>query len=436
MVFNEKLEYEFPPVEFKGFPNDLEINSFRGDSTKGYVLSYWASGADTSVMPSRILLYSTDGVLIRSKKYSDAGINKNMHLNVVGEGNFDRIYVLEEKLYEFDEKLNVVRTTELPLKQQYFISRADINFDGSDEFFLYSDEEEKVDVFNSGFHFLAEANFKAPSTIWEFSKKLSGHEGPRLYLSSASYGYFFHLSDNKYYYFGYLAYPGIYLFFLSLIILTKKISAYQVIQKERLKHRLVSLQLQGIKAQLDPHFTFNTLNSIASLIYLEDRQSAYDYMNKFTRLLRGMLNDAERIYRSLGEEISFVRTYLDLEKLRLVGKFDYEIEVGEGITQHEQVPKLVLQTFAENSIKHGIMPYSEGGFLKISVTKEENYLKLSIEDNGIGRAKAAGKGNSTGIGLKLTSEFYNILNQINKKPIKHQITDSAGTRVEVWVPVE
>jgi two-component sensor histidine kinase len=77
------------------------------------------------------------------------------------------------------------------------------------------------------------------------------------------------------------------------------------------------------------------------------------------------------------------------------------------------------------------------------VIREKNQLKLTIEDNGIGREKATGKGNSTGLGLKLTGEFYNILNQINKRPIRHQITDlymesgdPAGTRVDVWVPVE
>jgi two-component sensor histidine kinase len=443
MIFNDNLDHVFPPVEFRGFPNTLEINAFRSDSLRGYVLSNRTTGADTTVNPSRILLYSTDGKLIRSKKYSDDGINGAMFMKVVRQGKTDKIYVLEDKIFEFDEKLNVVRRSDLPLKQPYYIYSADINFDGTDEFFLYSGEQEKVEVYTAGFQWLSETEFKAPGLVWEFSRLYSGNETGRLYLSSGGSGYFFRLTDNKFFYFAYLAYPGIYLFFLALIILTKKISAYQVIEKESLKHRLVTLQLQGIKAQLDPHFTFNTLNSISSLIYLEDRQAAYDYMNKFTMLLRGMLNDAERIYRSLDEEIIFVSTYLDLEKLRLVGKFDYVIEIGEGVTKHEQVPKLVLQTFAENSIKHGIMPYSEGGLLKISVSREKNQLKLAIEDNGIGRVNAAGKGDSTGLGLKLTSEFYNILNQINKRPIRHQITDlykesgdPAGTRVEVWVPVE
>jgi len=248
---------------------------------------------------------------------------------------------------------------------------------------------------------------------------------------------------NRYYYFAFLTYPGIYIGFLMLILITKKITTYQVIQRESLKRRLVTLQLQAIKSQLDPHFTFNTLNSVASLIYLEDREAAYDYMHKFTHLLRGMLNDAERIYRSLREELEFVTTYLDLEKLRFGEKFNYYIDVSDEISQHVQVPKLVLQTFAENAVKHGIMPSENGGLIRISVIKEKDYLKLTIEDNGIGREQSAGHSNSTGKGLRLTNEFYEILNQINKRPIKHLITDlysdslePSGTRVEVWVPVD
>ena len=175
-------------------------------------------------------------------------------------------------------------------------------------------------------------------------------------MSSGNSGYFLKLNKNNYYYLGYLAYPGIYSLFFFFILIVRRINTYQVVQKESLKRRLVTLQLQGIKAQLDPHFTFNALNSVASLIYLEDREAAYDYMNKFTQLLRGMLNDAERIYRSVAEELDFVTTYLELEKLRFGEKLKYEIEIGEGVSQKEQVPKLVLHTFAENAVKHGIMP--------------------------------------------------------------------------------
>jgi hypothetical protein len=319
----------------------------------------------------------------------------------------------------------------------------DIDFDGDEEFLLYSGKEEKLAIFNGSLNKLLETRLKADMWVMNISYFVSKDHEHKLHLASSDNGYFLRMIRNKFYFLGLLSYPGIYLSFFLLILFTKKVTTYQVIQKESLKQRLITLQLQGIKSQLDPHFTFNTLNSVASLIYLEDREAAYDYMNKFTMLLRAMLNDAERIYRTLGEEIEFVITYLDLEKLRLGGKFNYSIEIGEGLTQLERVPKLVFQTFAENSVKHGIMPSPDGGFIKLSAFKEKNWLKITVEDNGIGRKKAAGESKSTGKGLKLTSEFYDILNQINKKPIRYEITDifsasgeAAGTKVEVWVPLE
>jgi sensor histidine kinase YesM len=157
-----------------------------------------------------------------------------------------------------------------------------------------------------------------------------------------------------------------------------------------------------------------------------------------------MINDAEKIYRNLGEEIDFVRTYFELEKLRFGEKFNYEIDTGEGITLGERVPKLVLHTFAENAIKHGIIPKNEGGFISIKINKEQDYFRIIVEDNGIGRGKAMQQRQiSTGKGLKLTREFYDILNSLNDNPVSYNIIDlydtegnPAGTRVEILVPGE
>ena len=132
----------------------------------------------------------------------------------------------------------------------------------------------------------------------------------------------------------------------------------------------------------------------------------------------------------------------ELEKLRFGEKLDYMISTGTGITGKEQVPKLVLHTFAENAVKHGLMPRVEGGTLTINIEKDKDHLLIKIEDNGIGRAASQGQSTSTGKGLRLTSEFYEILNKVNKRPIKYSITDlytesgePAGTRVNVLVPL-
>ena len=441
MVFDDHLNFKFSPTEFPGFANSLEINAFNNGSTKGYVLVHWVGGADTTVLKPRIMIYSPEGKIIIYRLLSDLGCHKNVYPFVFEHGHSDRIYLVEDKIIELNDKLEVVNKTALPFHSAINTYQVDINDDGEDEFLIYSGDEEKLVAYSGGLQKIAEQRIKIPGSLWNFSQYISSSHEHKLFMISGDSGYFLTVSKKQFYHLTFLAYPGIYSMFFLFIIIVKRINTYQVEQKESLKRRLVTLQLQGIKSQLDPHFTFNTLNSVASLIYLEDRETAYDYMNKFTQLLRGMINDAERIYRSLKEELDFVTTYLDLEKLRFGEKLQYEIEIGEGVSQTEQVPKLVLHTFAENAIKHGIMPSEEGGVLKIRVNSEHDYLKLTIEDNGIGRARAEGHSTSTGKGLKITGEFYDILNQINKKPIKHLITDlynesgdPAGTRVEVWVP--
>jgi two-component sensor histidine kinase len=443
MVFNDKLQFEFPPVEFPGYVNGLEVNGYKNESFKGYVLSHLPQGVDTTVLKPQIIIASSDGNILRHRLYSDLKLSGYIRSFVIESDKTDKIILLCDKFLELNANLEVIRTVDLPFHSQIAATRMDLNGDEKNEFLLYSDAEEKLVVYSPDLHKLAENHFKAPDSFWKYSQYLSKDHDYRAFFTSGFYGYFLDLKSNKYRFIGYLSYPGIYLLIFLFIILVKRINTLQVVQKESLNRRLVTLQLQGIKSQLDPHFTFNTLNSIASLVYLEDRELAYDYMNKFTQLLRGLINDAERIYRSLSEELEFVTTYLDLEKLRFGDRFNYEIFIDDNVNQREQVPKLVLHTFAENAIKHGLMSRPEGGFLKIKAVRDNNYLILSVEDNGIGRAKAEGQSTSTGKGLRLTGEFYDILNQINKKPIKHFIIDlyndggnSVGTRVEVWVPLE
>jgi two-component sensor histidine kinase len=443
MVFDKDLKFEFPPEEFRGYVNDLQIETYKKDAFSGYVLCHHPMGTDTTVMKARIMIYSSDGKLIRYRLVSDLGISGNLELMTYDSDKSGGIYIFSDKFIELNDKLEVVKTVSLPFIPISGIYRADIDGDGTEEFLLYSEIEGRLAVYSQNMDKLCEADLKIPNEMWWISKYYGNDHKYKIFLGSGATCTFITLNRNRFFFLGYLVYPGAYLLFFLFILLIKRINTLQVVEKESLNRRLVTLQLQAIKSQLDPHFTFNTLNSIASLIYLEDRELAYDYMNKFTQLLRGLINDAEMIYRSLGKELEFVTTYLELEKLRYGDKFNFEILIGENITQKEEVPKLVLHTFAENAIKHGIMSRKEGGVLKISVLRQNNHLILSVEDNGIGRKKAEGHSLSTGKGLRLTGEFYEILNKINRKPIKHLIIDlydenkdPKGTRVEVWVPVD
>ncbi|HUX96367.1 MAG TPA: histidine kinase [Bacteroidales bacterium] len=443
MVFNENLRFEFPPVEFPGLTNELEVYPYKHDKFRGYILSHNTSSADSTVIKPRIMVFSLDGKLIRERAYSDFGFKNATSLLVMGGYLSDRIYIFGNELIELNSELEVLNRVNSPFRDSYFSYKADIDNDGLNEFVFYSYLKQKLSIYNASLKLVAETSLKGATFPFRFSHYFSADKVHKLLLSDPGHSCFIMLNSNDLFYLTYLAYPFVYLLLVLFIYIINRINTTQVLKREDLKQRLLTLQLQGIKSQFDPHFTFNSLNSIASLIYLEERQTAYDYLNKFTTLMRRMLNDADRIYRSIGEEIDFVTTYLDLEKMRFGNKLDYSVKLDEEVTGEESVPKLVLHTFAENAIKHGITPGEGRGMLQIIVARESDYLKIIIEDNGIGRARSAGKSHSTGKGLKLTGEFYDILNQLNKRPVTHSIIDlyddsgdPAGTRVEVFVPLD
>jgi len=439
MIFDENLRFEFPPVEFPGFPNQMHAGLLFSDTFRGFILSYYSTAVDTALFKSRVMLYSLQGDFLKGRLYEEFGLTTVCPITML---NNNRIYLLGNYLIEINQDLEIINKKESPFNSYFSIYNVDVNLDDDEEIILYSSDEEKMVVLNTSLDIIAEAPIKSEAPYLRFSHPLSKEIRHRVFMTTSSTGYFLELIKQDYYFLGYLIYPGIYFLIFFFIVVIRRINTLQIVRRENLKQRLITLQLQGIKSQLDPHFTFNTLNSVASLIYLEEREAAYDYLNKFTQLLRNMLNDADRIYRRIGEEVKFVTTYLELEKLRFGDKFNFEIKIGEGVTMTEEVPKLVLQTFAENAVKHGIMPNPDGGRVKISIERQNDYLRLIIEDNGIGRERSAGQSTSTGKGLKLTGEFYSILNEINKNPISHNIKDlysesgePAGTLVEVWVPV-
>lgn len=438
MVFDDKLQFKFPPVQFHGFANSLDTKAFN----TGYVLLHWAGGADTSVLSSRIMLWSADGKLIREKELAEVGITSHPEMFVFSNEISDRIILASDMLIQLNSLLEPVRSVKVPFRSSHVRYMFDVDNDGNDELLLYSEEEGRLAIFSQDLVLMCQAEFRAPTVQWNLSHYFMRDKKHQLFIEAGNTEYYVSLQPNKYFYPSYLKYPGIYVFFLFFIVLIRRVNTFQVVQKEELKQRLLMLQLQGIKAQLDPHFTFNALDSVASLIYLKDRQNAYDYMNRFTQLLRVMLNDAERVYRYLAEEIEFVTTYFELQKLRFEDKFDYRIELGDGVTQREKVPKLVLHTFSENAIRHGIMPRFEGGKIVIRISRVEDYLKIEVEDNGVGR-KAAEQAGKDGRGLRITAELYNILNQMNSQPVSYEIIDlhdvsgeSAGTRVLIMVPLE
>jgi LytS/YehU family sensor histidine kinase len=216
---------------------------------------------------------------------------------------------------------------------------------------------------------------------------------------------------------------------LTVFLILRRVFINQRRKAEREKE-LIELQLKTIKSQIDPHFAFNAINTIASFIITEHPDVAYDYFTRFARMIRKILEDNENISRLLKEEIDFVRNYLELQKMRFKDKFEYSIILDDDVSGDVHVPKMIIQSFAENSIKHGLMHRKSGGLLTIAIRKENSALQVIIEDNGVGRERAAQLNpGSTHRGFKIVehiSELYRKLYHIGIDQVIEDLKDEEG----------
>jgi LytS/YehU family sensor histidine kinase len=214
-------------------------------------------------------------------------------------------------------------------------------------------------------------------------------------------------------------------------------------QKEaELQHHVTELEMQALRAQMNPHFIFNCLSSINRFILKNEMEAASNYLTKFSRLIRMVLNNSKKQFISLEDELEMLRLYLDMERLRFKDAFDYSITFTNSIDAGNVfVPPLLFQPFAENAIWHGLMNKEGQGHLGIELSVDNKFLHCIITDNGVGRSKAfeiksksAEKQKS--MGLQITSERLALLNQANAGPTYFNLEDildekgrAAGTRV-------
>jgi len=169
----------------------------------------------------------------------------------------------------------------------------------------------------------------------------------------------------------------------TLVIFRVQINKHR--KKIQLQNELNASKLIAIQSQMNPHFIFNAINSIQDLILKGDIDNSYNYVIKFSKLVRQTLNFSDKEFIDIEDEIELLETYLELEKLRFKENFDYQIN-SEGI-EDVQVPPMLIQPFVENAIKHGLL-HKEGQKKLTVVFKKENILTCTIIDNGIGRKKA------------------------------------------------
>lgn len=218
-------------------------------------------------------------------------------------------------------------------------------------------------------------------------------------------------------------------------------------EKERfiLQQRAAELEMQALRAQINPHFIFNCLNAINRFTVGNDPEKASDYLTRFSKLIRSVLEQSGKSFVLLEDEIDFLRLYIDLENIRFEQPFTYQLHFEAVDASSILVPPLIIQPFIENAIWHGLQPKPGGqGRIDIHFRVESDVLLCTIHDNGVGRQKPATEKRTgkSSMGIQLTKDRLQLLQTQTGKEAAVTIVDLAdesgnneGTSVTVKIPV-
>ncbi len=237
---------------------------------------------------------------------------------------------------------------------------------------------------------------------------------------------------------------------LVWLLVSLRIRELQRKNQEKLDtgNRIAELEQMALKAQMNPHFIFNSLNSIQQYVIDKDFKGINKFISGFSRLIRLTLEISSKTRISVEEEVKYISTYLELEKSRFENKFNYEVRVYPGVDQLACfIPPMILQPYIENSIRHGVRNRSDNeGRITVSFAIKDRWLVSTIEDNGVGRAEA-GKFKSLvpieyqSRGMSLTASRVEMINKTHLSSIVINIEDmetapgrAAGTRVTICFP--
>ena len=214
-------------------------------------------------------------------------------------------------------------------------------------------------------------------------------------------------------------------------------------------HKIAETEMTALRAQMNPHFIFNCLNSIKLYTLENDSATASEYLTKFSQLIRLVLENSRSEKVTLEKEIETLKLYIEMEAMRFKNKVRYCVKIDKNIdAAYIEIPPLLIQPYVENAIWHGLMHKKEGGLVNIHIAiEDEHLLHVEISDNGVGRAmaqeyKSKSVTRQKSFGLKMTSERIDVINQLYQTNTSVKIIDekdalnnACGTKVIIKIPI-
>jgi hypothetical protein len=441
MVFNHRLEFLFEPVEFPvyksrllAFPVFLEK-----DTLITAVFINEGAGSETN----KAYLYNYKGQLVNQKTFPKEYAYTQFAFSFSNDPPFIYLAAAPNKVFMIDEALKLKPLGVGGITDRMFF--LDIDHDGHDEILVFDKNTHALQISRNDFSHPASLQLPPGEArqFW-YSLRFKGEQAPQLFMQKGEMCLLISYAPNPYYPYRFALYLLVLIPLWLLLLLLKKLFKYQLLRKQRLAAEIATLQYNSLNNQLDPHFILNAMNAISLSIKQDDPEKAYHYTARFSNLFRESLHQADKVSRSLEDELMFVEDYLQLEQLRHKNLFQYRIQVSDEVDRLMQIPKMGIQIFAENAVRHGLHPLGGGGQLHIGVEQIKSHTRISIQDNGIGREAAKTRGSmGSGKGLNIIHEIMLLYKKLSGITITYKIVDlkdqngkSAGTRAELMLSKE
>jgi hypothetical protein len=424
MALDHKLNFIFKPIEFKGHKSSLQCQSILTGGNYRILALFEFSSAQPWIPV--LMLYDNQGNLIKKKNLLKP--TGQAYFSLIDDQFPEQNSILIKDAYgsisRVDENWHLKKIAQIPENCPSNYESFDLDNDGTFERVFLSNDFEMIYITRNNFSNLTfhQISFERERSF--LSLQENGMYPPFLFVQRGDREIYYQYGFNTLWYAKFPIWLGIYFFVLGFIHIVRK---FQIIQQRKSKERedrLAELQLGAVSTYLDPHFTFNTLNTITSLIYKEEKVKAHEIITRFTSLIRSTLMQSGQAGRKLSEELEFVKDYLDIQKFRFGNSFTWEIRYDETVDLLQTVPKMLVQQYAENAIKHGLKNKGAGGRLDIIIENKGKETKITIRDNGVGRFQAQINNEpGTGKGLVTMQQIFDLFEKTNKIKISQTIND-------------
>ena len=442
--FNDKLELMYEPLSFVG-----ASCSVNGPIVYKNELHYAVLNCEAEGTENYMIAMSLEGNILRKKEFKHT-LQKSRAEKIMLDDEYHYLFNSVENgvftFYEYDPQLMQLErnsvTEKLPKGELIPIS---IDKIGSANIFI-DYKTKKTCLFLDDLQHQVSFNKELYIKEWNlYMQTKIMNEGQIIMVADAKMLHSYLLSNNVYYPLRYVVYLLLYLLCVGIIYLPRRRRLLHVAKREKLRKEISTLQLKLVNAQLDPHFTFNALNTVSAKILKGERFEAYDLMTSFSSLMRLVMLNSDKDKWSLKEELNFSKNYLMLMQGRFSNVFKFSFEVDTTIdTDIIFIPRLLLQNFIENIIKHAFKGINYEGFITVEIFRNTTNFQIKISDNGIGREQALINAendvNRSGKGTSLNRKQIEIYNKLYATHINFSITDlynnntSSGTQVIINIP--